>query len=457
MASIKIHNWKVADKDDTNTLVFVPPEYHPTYWEVPKWWYKGDRTVYTSCVRVDLNDETSIYIDGTTPLMQLTIDFDGDDLRGSDWRDIRRVLVCAKGDLGAINRGESDAYDDVEFFKDYYITRVNNYAPKVIDPLIAELKPTFYSELPVSAGSTSPFDTGTWHGGVEPVTYEWRHKAQDYQSDVWYSVGDWKAQPNEAIQETISLADGSNAWYIHIESRAVDAEGTTVYNNSAVRRAIPRVQKEPGGSIKYADFNTYEEGSEIVFQTATFYGGVPPVQYRYRIQQRETSEDSWDNGSWTQYDNTVQDARETITFPAGSTARVQCQAVDSSQGSAKSAQSSGSQKTIVAPPPVTNWGAIIVYVNDVEYNYFVGAPVEVVVGEPINMKVEWEGDATGTVEWSQRAGGSAFIDDPQNPEPEITMTGPGSTFITVTLNDPDGYADPNPSDSKAINFWASPA
>ena len=349
MATIKIHNWKVADEDDTNTLVFVPPEYHPTYWEVPKWWYKGDRTVYTSCVRVDLNDETSIYIDGTTPLMQITLDYDGDKLRGSDWRDIRRVLVCAKGDLGAINRGESDAYDDVEFFRDYYITRVNNYAPNVIDPLIRVLKPEFYSELPIVAGSSSPFDTGTWNGGVEPVTYEWRYKAQDYQETEWISVGDWKAQPNEAIQETIVLSEESNAWYIHIESRAVDAEGTTVYNNSGARRAIPRVAKEPGSDVKYAAFNTYEEGSEIVFETATFYGGVPPVEYRYRIQQRNTPEDPWDQGSWTNYDNTVQTGRETITFPAGSQVRVQCQALDSSESGAKFAQAPGSLQTVVAP------------------------------------------------------------------------------------------------------------
>ena len=29
MATIKIHNWKVTDEDDTGALVFVPPEYHP--------------------------------------------------------------------------------------------------------------------------------------------------------------------------------------------------------------------------------------------------------------------------------------------------------------------------------------------------------------------------------------------------------------------------------------------
>ena len=350
MTTIKIHNWKVVDEDDTNTLVFVPPEYHPTYWEVPKWWYKGDRTVYTSCVRVDLNNETTIYIDGTTPLMQITLDYDGDYLKGSDWRDIRRILICPKGTEGAINRGESDEYDDVEFFKYYYITRVNNYAPKIIDPLISILSPEFYSELPVAAGSSSPFDTGTWNGGVEPVTYEWRYKAQNYQSDVWYPVGDWKAQPNEAIQETLSLPDDSDAWYIHIESRAVDAEGTTVYNNSDPRRALHRVKKEPGTIVKYSDFNTYEEGSEIVFETATFYGGVPPVQYRHRIQQRNTPEDSWTNGNWTQYDNTVQTRRETITFPAGAQMRIQCQAVDSAKDGSTSAQANGSVKTIVKAP-----------------------------------------------------------------------------------------------------------
>ena len=457
MATIKIHNWKVVDEDDTGTLVFVPPEYHPTYWEVPKWWYMGDRTVYTSCVRVDLNNETSIYIDGTTPLMQLTIDYDGDSLRGSDWRDIRRVLVCAKGDLGAINRGDSDEYDDVEFFQDYYITRVNNYAPEVIDPLIAVLKPEFYSELPVAAGSSAPFDTGTWHGGVEPVTYEWRYQAQNYQSDVWYSVGDWKAQPNEAIQETLSLPDDSDAWYVLIESRAVDAEGTTVYNNSEPRRALHRVKKEPGTSVVYSINNTYEENSEVVFQTATFYGGVPPVQYRHRIQQRNTPEDSWTQGSWTQYDNTVQNRSETITFPAGALMRIQCQAVDSAKGGSTSAQANGYSKTIVAPPPVTHWGAIIVYVNDIEYNTFVGAAVEVVVGEPINLKVEWEGDATGNIFWDQRAGGSATFDDPTSATTSVTMSSPGATTVTVHMRDPDGYADPNPSDSKLINFWVMAA
>lgn len=346
MATIKIHNWKVTETDDTNALVFIPPEYHPTYWEVPKWWYKGDRTVYTSCVRVDLNDTTSIYIDGTTPLMQIEIEWDGSKLKATNYRDIRRVMICAKGNLAAINQGVSDEYDDVEFFKDYYIIRVDNHSPTIVEPLIRMLKPEFYSELPVAAGSTAPFDTGTWNGGVEPITYEWRHKAKDYESDTWYSVGDWTPQTNEAVQAALLLSEESTAWNIHIESRAVDAEGTTVYNNSGVRRAIPKVSKNT--AITYVDnLNTYESGSEIFFTTADFIGGIPPVKYRYRIQQRAISSDSWTNGAWTEYDNTIITSKETITFAAGGQFRIMCQATDSSGGGSKTVPSGGQVKAIL--------------------------------------------------------------------------------------------------------------
>ena len=348
MATIKIHNWKEVEADVTNELVFIKPEYHTTYWEIPKWWYKGKRTVYTSCVRVDLNDTTSIYIDGTTPLMQIEIEWDGSKLKATNYRDIRRIMICAKNNLGAINQGVSDEYDDVEFFKTYYIVRVDNYSPTIIEPLIAVLKPTFYSELPVTAGSSAPFDTGTWNGGIAPTTYEWRYKAQDYESDQWYSVGDWTPQANESVQTDITLGEDSTAWNIHIESRAVDSEGTTVYNNSGARRAIPKIAKKPGTAVRYVDnINTYESGSEVFFETAEFIGGIPPVKYRYRIQQRLIPSDSWTNGSWTDYDNTVFTTKETITFAAGAQFRIFCQAVDSSLGSAKSANIGGKIKTIL--------------------------------------------------------------------------------------------------------------
>ena len=451
MSKITVHNWKQTDIEGS-AFEFIPPVYRVTYWDVPRWWYKGDRTVYTSCVRVDLNDETSIYIDGTTPLMQITLEYDGDKLRGSNWRDIRRVLVCAKDDIGAINQGVSDAYDDVEFFKDYYITRVDNYTPEVIDPLISVLKPEFYSELPVAAGSTSPFDTGTWNGGVEPVTYEWRYKAQNYQSDVWYPVGDWKAQPNEAIQETLVLPEDSDAWYIHIESRAVDAEGTTVYNNSDPRRALHRVKKEPGTIVKYSDFNTYEEGSEIVFETATFYGGVPPVQYRHRIQQRNTPEDSWTNGNWTQYDNTVQTRRETITFPAGAQMRIQCQAVDSAKDGSTSAQANGDIKTIVAPSTAP-LAPIETLVDSVPYQQNQGA-LFLNASQQVVLSVETSAASQNfnkTYTWSKQSGAGQFITATDQQSVTYEAGGSGSGAVIVCQIESDLGTD-SPQLSQVIQF-----
>ena len=180
MSSISIHNWKQTDIEGP-AFQFMAPEYHPTYWEVPKWWYRGDRTVYTSCVRVDVNDTTSIYIDGTTPLMQITIDWDDANAVAFDnVRDIRRILVCAKDDIGAVNRGESDEYTDIEMLQgNFYKVRYDNYfGPDVIEPLQGNIKPVWVNgnDYGPFYQDPLPFITGSFVGGIEPVTYEVLHK-----------------------------------------------------------------------------------------------------------------------------------------------------------------------------------------------------------------------------------------------------------------------------------------
>ena len=81
-------------------------------------------------------------------------------------------------------------------------------------------------------------------------------------------------------------------------------------------------------------------------------------------------------------------------------------------------------------------------------------PAFALVGEPIDLKVEWEGDATGTTLWNQRAGGSADFDNAASATPVLTLTGPGLTTVTITLTDPSGNANPE-STSKMINFYAA--
>lgn len=227
MATIKIHNWEVAEADDTGALVYVDPEYHPTYWEIPKWWYKGERTVYTSCVRVDIDDATSLYIDGTTPLMQIQIDWDGSSITFSNWRDIRRVMAIAKGTLGAINRGESDAYTDFEFTDYDYTPRVGNYLPT--PPLTRITQTTYDASNTYASGSDLVFTTATFTGGKEPVNY--RHRAQQRPSpdDSWTN-SPWISYDNTA-QEVVFVITELAGGQVRIQSQGRDSSSPVVQVN----------------------------------------------------------------------------------------------------------------------------------------------------------------------------------------------------------------------------------
>ena len=317
MSSISIHNWKQTDIDGS-AFDFIAPEYHPTYWEVPKWWYKGNRTVYTSCARVDVNDTTSIYIDGTTPLMQITIDWDdANAVLFNNVRDIRRILVCAKDNYGAVIRGDSDEYTDIEILQgNFYKVRFDNYfGPDVIEPLQADIKPVwvkgnnygpFYQD-PI------PYITGTFVGGVEPVTYEVRHKELVGQN--WNTPTDFSPQTNTPTERTLTLDTKTKAQQIHIETRATDAEGTVAYCNGPyldLYNPVPTITVAPTLSVR----NLYEEGQILVGFAGDFEGGLPDAKARCRWQHRASVNDPWSNTPWNDNVSYLQQI-DSIAIPVG--------------------------------------------------------------------------------------------------------------------------------------------
>lgn len=81
--------------------------------------------------------------------------------------------------------------------------------------------------------------------------------------------------------------------------------------------------------IILSEDNVYEIGQQISADTATFKDGVEPVTYKYRWQERQLSSDSWTNGSWTTYDNTVKTVTKNLNY--GGQVRLHCQAKDSSE------------------------------------------------------------------------------------------------------------------------------
>ena len=568
MSTITVKNWKVTE-DNSPEFQFIRPEYHVTYWEIPKWWYKGAELCYTSCVRIDVG-ETSIYVDGTSPLMQFTLEWEqgGEGSAAfTNWRCIDRALFLNKNNLGAVNSGESDEYIDVQFTDYFYKIRWDNYfGPNVNVPLQSDQNPEWVN------GNNSrpfyqdpiPFITGTYIGGKEPVTYEYRHKEQIAPNEEWTTPTEFFPQTNTPTEEVIQLDYKSKAQRIHIETKATDDEGAVVYNNGHyldLTNPVPKITDAPIASA----FNQYVIGEQVLGFAGAFTGGLPDATARARWQWRESNSGPWTNDTWSQNVGPEQPVWSSAIPEGMVQVRFQYQVVEPSAnsgngprnttkaagifdtissmpltGSGEStltgtfqvgeevyvdqvAQFAGGEKPVVyeyqyqmndsptgggwqgfggpwteytpasraapsktltaetegkyirlnvratdnlgaqvvqpgkaygpvAPMASTNWGSVIVYVNDIEYNYFVGAALTVLMNDPIPVKVEWLGDATGTCLWSQRAGGSAVFDDATKTDPIVTLTGEGLTTISFLLSDPTGQADTTRNES--ITFWA---
>ena len=397
--------------------------------------------------------------------MTITIDWDDDNtISFQNVRDIRRVLVLAKDNYGPVIREESDEYTDIEMLQgNLYIVRYDNYfGPNVIEPLQADIKPEWVD------GDNSgpyyidpiPFITGTYVGGIEPVTYEYRHKEQEKDGEPWTTPTDFLPQTNTPTELTIQINGKSKAQKIHIETKATDAEGTVVYNNGPylnLNNPVVTITELPAVS----SFNQYEVGAEIVGFAGAFKGGAPGAYARSRWRWRASKDDNYTGDVWTTNVEPLQEVRSS-PIPAGMIqAQFQYQVIEPNTNTGNGNRQSNKTtpaKDVTDPPgdpdPSTSWGAVIVYVNDEEYNTFVGPTLNAVVGEPIDLKVEWEGDATGTTLWNQRAGGSADFDNAASATPVLTLTGPGLTTVTITLTDPSGNANPE-STSKMINFYAA--
>jgi hypothetical protein len=331
MSSIVIKGWRVQ-KIEGDDFTYVPPEYHPTYWEVPKWWYKGDRTVYTSCMRVDGPKESTLYLDGITPLMQVTVTWDGDNtLDFSDIRSMTRARICATSDLAAVSAGTSDEYIDIQFTGGelYRVVYDNYFGPDIQEPLQRDVNPEWVNGIGSYPTYTDPipFITGTYIGGVEPVTYEVRHK--ELIGKNWVTPTDFSPQTNTPTERTITLDPKTKTTTIHIETKATDADGAVVYNNGPyldVNNPIPTITADPTLSLR----NNYEVGQVLTGYAGDYVGGLPDATARCRWQFRSDVSQSWSGGSWVQDVSFLQEI-VSPAVPAGTVqARLQYQIVEPS-------------------------------------------------------------------------------------------------------------------------------
>jgi len=103
---------------------------------------------------------------------------------------------------------------------------------------------------------------------------------------------------------------------------------------------------------------------------------------------------------------------------------------------------------IVEPPP--SIGPVTVTVNGIDYNYEEGAPLTVLLNDPIPVVVTAAGNASPTYNWSAR-GNNATFSDKNAASTEVTCVSENLVTVTCTLIDNDSLEDVV---QLLINFYA---
>ena len=185
MSEITITKWKEV-KNEGRDFYFINPAFTENYWKVCRWWYKGKQSPYVNCSRVDFKGY-QIYINGTTPLMNLRIQWDGKDMRLFDPVDIQRILICR--DLVAVNRRETTDYMDIWYNKSYPKFEVIfddlEIDIPIDDSAVITVNPKWDELNTYSVNSTITAYTGDYVGGVPPIETRSRFQRKTQGQSAW--------------------------------------------------------------------------------------------------------------------------------------------------------------------------------------------------------------------------------------------------------------------------------
>jgi hypothetical protein len=179
------------------------------------------------------------------------------------------------------------------------------------------------------------------------------------------------------------------------------------------------------------DGNSAVVGQTIAFTTATYIGGNPDTTtYRHRIQTRDNAEDSWINGSWTNYDNTA----ITIVYNVNSPGQIrfQCQGRDATVDPVVQVNNFAG----VINVPYSEFGDISVTVNDIEYDHVTAPPLTILLNDPLPAVVSITGNSTPTYSWTAR-GDYPIMVGQQAASTVLTFPQEGAATVTCTLTDPN--------------------
>lgn len=377
--SLRIERWKQVYSSDPSTLYVIPPEHHPYAWLIPRWWYKGSRTIYETCVKVQ-GPTYQMFIDGLTPAMtfefEITDDADNK-LIIKEARDVRRIVVT--DGYSEILEVDGEYLDVEKTFADGWIVRKNTLPAPIVD-----VPPSYTSNVQwmkngvlypslntegTTLGADIGAQAGTYTGGMpgpngEDLKFRGRWQVRDAAAALFN--GPWITLTNDHQIVAYNPLESDTYWptdpaeiRFMTQVRDYKPDGST----RTLNQFTPYTDIEPALAVQTAAVldagNVYEPGNTLTGTTATFVGGIEPITYQYRWQAgAEVLRDNPGpkdggqfNSPWTQTSNGgLTDVGYTVGQYANFV-RLQSQATDAT---GRVVDSFTETATIILPPPVEN-------------------------------------------------------------------------------------------------------
>jgi len=244
----------------------------------------------------------------------------------------------------------------------------------------------------------------------------------EYDAGVYTFDGDYKREHIDRIL----IKTASDDIDIQIPLRGVIAPVT-------VSEPTEPLEIAPNGGANWVGGNKYEVGETVYGKTATFTGGIEPITYRWRIQTRASSSDSWGagNGPWTNVTNNKVDISHALTEVGQ--VRIHSQARENNAPNALINSFTGGQN--VTEPPII--GDITATVFGNPYDLAAAPALTVLTQDPIPVAVQKSGTAPTTYNWTVRGSATAIFDNPISASTDVTFVTPGLVSIQCTIQSAD--------------------
>lgn len=316
MDKVSIKRWDEFKTSNPN-YTWVAPTSHPYAHLIDRWWYKG-RVIYETCVEID-GPFYKVFIDGTTPSMELELEFepDGSTVTILKSKDIRRIAITA--DRAELSK-EDGQYVDIDMEqRDGYKVRYTNLPPNIIDfPIIITADPAYDQDNIYMDGLTIKAIAGDFIGGMPKpllrtpsVTQQnrWQYTDDDgnIESSLWTEV-----ENSTVIPHTINAREYTQVRAAFRFNDYDPATGEKRIQNKFLPWQSILTYQPPTIDVtgRWVDTKDQYYNQRMVAETASWNDSNLPIDVVTRYQWQRKTDDVWVGASdWVKYSGIQQISR----------------------------------------------------------------------------------------------------------------------------------------------------